>query len=91
MEARLPFMENQMKDLQELVDRCSTQLEKETKKKLEAIQTKDKISEQLVKYIKIYDELQIEDPVKFKEEFDALKQDIVKYKKQLTDKTKIVT
>lgn len=38
----------------------------------------------------VFDKLQIEDPDQFKADFDNLKRDIVKLKKQLGDKTKAV-
>ena len=65
--------------------------DKEAKRRLDAIKERDNIQKQLTKLQEVFQALDIGDPEQFKSEFDLLKKDIVKLRKQLSEKTKVVT
>lgn len=65
--------------------------DKEAKRRLDAIKERDNIQKQLTKLQEVFQALEIGDPEQFKSEFDLLKKDIVKLRKQLSEKTKVVT
>lgn len=83
-------MESQICDFNNVVERLSRECEKETKRRSDLTKDRDQLLLKTQQMQAVFDKLQIEDPDQFKADFDNLKRDIVKLKKQLGDKTKAV-
>lgn len=83
-------MESQVHDLNAVIDKLTKEVEKEQRKRSDAVKDRDSISLKHQKLQEVFDKLEIEDPDQFKLEFENLKKDILKLKKQLADKTKAV-
>lgn len=88
LEHRLPTMEHSIDDLKNLVEKFSLESQKEIKKREIAEKRQDQLQEKLTAWNEVHNALQIEDPVKFKEDFDFVKAELTKLKKQMTDKQK---
>ena len=88
LEHRLPTMEHNIDDLKNLVEKFSSESQKEIKKREVAEKRQDQLQEKLAAWNEVHNELQIEDPIKFKEDFDFVKAELTKLKKQMTDKQK---
>ena len=84
-------MEQQVAELNLVVEKMTREADKEARRQLEAIKDRDSIQNKYTKLHEVFQALEIEDPEQFKSEFDLLKKDIVKLRKQLSEKTKVVT
>ena len=58
-----------------MVEKLSKEIEKETKKRENAVREKNETNEKLKVYESVFDELRIEDPVKFMQDFVILQND----------------
>ena len=74
-------MESQVHDLNAVIDKLTKEVEKEQRKRSDAIKDRDAISLKHQKLQEVFDKLEIEDPDQFKLEFENLKKDILKLKK----------
>lgn len=83
-------MESQVLDLNQVIERLTKEVEKESRRRSDIAKERDSTQIKLQKLQDVFDQLQIEDPDQFKLDFENLKKDITKLKKQLTDKTKAV-
>ena len=68
-----------------MVDKMSKEIDKETKKRESAQREKNETSEKLHHYQSAFDELRIDDPVKFMKDFVALQSEHEDLKAQVSD------
>lgn len=90
IDGKLPFMESQIADFNSVIERLTREVEKETRRRADLAKDRDLLQAKNQQMQEVFNKLQIEDPDQFKIEFDNLKKDILKLKKQLGDKQKAV-
>jgi len=73
VDQKVPTLELQLSELHQIVNKYSKEAEKDAKKRENLIRDRDTLYSQFGKYKAVFDALQIDDPEKFKLDFEHLK------------------
>ena len=68
----MPMMEETVDELQIMVDRLSQEVEREVRKRNQALHDREVSLEKLEVYKRVYEELNIDDPARFMQDFANL-------------------
>lgn len=90
LDCRLPQMEAQIHDVNQVVERLTKEVTQEAKRRQDLAVAKEQLVKQNILLRQQFEKLQITDVDEFKDSFDSMKRDVIKLKKQLSDKTTIV-
>ena len=71
-----------------MLDKLQKETEKEAKRREIAVKEKENAFEKLRIYQEVYEQLKINDPGKFMEDFNDMQDELVKLNRQLTEKGK---
>lgn len=83
-------MEAQIHDVNQVVERLTKEVTQEAKRRQDLAVAKEQLVKQNILLRQQFEKLQITDVDEFKDSFDSMKRDVIKLKKQLSDKTTIV-
>jgi chromosome segregation ATPase len=88
LEQRIPTLESSIEEMKALVEKFANDSQREIKKRELAERKQEALAEKLSSWNEVHEQLQIEDPIKFKEDFDFVKNELTKLKKQMADRQK---
>ena len=88
LEQRIPTLESSIEEMKALVEKFANDSQREIKKRELAERKQEALAEKLSLWNEVHEQLQIEDPIKFKEDFDFVKNELTKLKKQMADRQK---
>lgn len=88
LEQRIPTLEGSIDDMKSLVDKFSSDSQREIKRREIAERKMEALNEKLAVWTEVHSQLQIDDPVRFKEDFDFVRGELTKMKKQMAERQK---
>ena len=81
-------MDTNIDHLQAMLEKMQKDNEKEVKRREAAVKEKDSAVEKLRVYQEVYEQLKINDPGKFRKDFNEMQDELVNLNKQLSEKSK---
>ena len=88
LEQKVPTMDTNIDQLQLMLEKLQKENEKEVKRREIAIKEKENAFEKLRVYQEVYEQLKINDPGKFRDDFNDMQEELIKLNKQLSEKAK---
>ncbi|CDW71802.1 UNKNOWN [Stylonychia lemnae] len=90
LEQRMPQLEQNLLDLNRIVERCQKDIDKEAIKKENLLQENQELRQSLVHFQEIYQDLEITDPLQFKNEIDKTRDEIHGLRSEMMEKQKFL-
>ena len=76
LEQKMPTLDSNIDELQVMLEKMSREIDKETKKRENAVREKEQACQKLLVFEEVYDELNIDDPSQFRVDFEALQNEL---------------
>eukprot|EP00347_Sterkiella_histriomuscorum_P005752 403355403 len=86
LEQRMPSLEQNLLDLNRIVEKCQLQIDKEAIKRENLLQENNQLRLSLQHFQEIYQDLNITDPLQFKQEIDKTRDEIGELKTEMLEK-----
>ena len=88
LEQKIPTMDTNIDQLQAMLEKMQKDNEKEVKRRETAVKEKENAFEKLRVYQEVYEQLKINDPGKFRKDYNDMQDELVNLNKQLAEKAK---